>query len=418
MSQMDARRSQFDPCRDLTSALNDDTQTLTNTSLMLVGDTIAFYNKDASGCIDFANPIGTRTVTAICTDASFVYDSAIDLTVVTGTAVACIRNLDDVQVVIDRISDYTQPENYPYRISPSIVSSEYDVPVIGQARHKIAECAQLYEAGDLVHIICDSGLAVTANVVEVDVGNQKVTIDDNTDLAAETGCKLVNMTLTLALHLKRLKADIAGIRVYHSFLDDGDCDHTAFQYGEVFLPATTELRMDGNEPRKGTCGTLAGLDVGVFPGSNDSLRLDSLVTGTNGNAISFEIISAAGTAVTVSGSWDGGDLLVSINNDTGGATAAAMAAALAADPSASRYFHARYGGDGLGNPGALVATPMAGGLADHTGDYCEIEQLEGNLITGTGYMWISFHIDPDNPNRMSAPPRTSEEVWSHYSKAS
>jgi hypothetical protein len=407
MPQYDARRTQFDPCRDLTSALNDDRQTLTNTALMQVGDTLAFYDKDASGCIDFANPLGTRTVTAICTDAAVVYDSAIDLTVVTGTAVICIRDLDDVQVVLERLDIYTQPENYPYRIQPAIVGSEYDVPIASQARHQVAD------------IICDSGLAVTANVVSVDVGNQKVVIDDNTDLSLETGCKLVNMTLTLALHLKRLKADIGGIRIYHHFLDDGDCDHTAYKYGEVFLPDTTEVRADGPEPRKGTCGTLAFLEHGTFPGSNDSLRLDSLVTGTNANTkLSFEVVSAAGTAVTVTGSWDNSDILISINNDTGNATAAQMAAALAADPSASRYFHARYGGDGTGNPGALAATPFAGGLDDWTGDYCELEQLEGNLISGTGYRWISFHVDPDDPNRLSSPHRTSEEIWSHYSKAS
>jgi hypothetical protein len=426
MPQSDAIRIQYEVCKDITSTANDDIQTLTDTTLLCTGDTVNFYEKDASGCIDWNNLLGQRTISGICTNASVVVDSPIDLSSLTAgsTPVMCVVDLDNVQKAGDRQDDYTQPETYKYRIQPAITGSEYDVPIIGQARHQVAECAFLFQAGDSYQIICDSGVVASGLVISSDAGNEKVVIDDNTDLTAETGCKLINTSLTLAEHLKRLKtAVLGGIPVYHDDLGKGDCDHTAFEVSSIFLPGTTRVKLDGNEPNLGTCGTVATLDHGTFPGNDDALRFTSLVTGKHGNTrFQVEIIASAGTAVTVTGSWENSDILISIDNDNGAATAATLAAALTADPDASRYFHVQYGGDGTGFPAALAATNLAGGLDDYTGQYCEIEQLEANVITGTGFKWVSLHIDPDdvnlaNPNNMQEPPRTSECVFAHYDKS-
>lgn len=420
MPQIDAIRIQYDVCKDITSILNDDIQTLTDTTLLCVGDTVNFYEKDASGCIDWTNPLGERTLTSICTNDAVTLNATVDLSALTAgsTAVMCVKDLDDAQAAGDRMDDWTQPETYKYRIQPAITASEYDVPIVGQARHTVAECAFLFQAGDTYDIICDSGLVVSGTVISSDPGNEKVVIDDNTDLTAETGCKLINTSLTLAEHLKRLKnAVLGGIPVYHDFLGKGDCDHTTFELSSIFLPGTTRVKADGNEPNLGTCGTLASFDHGAYP-ANDTLRYTSMVTGTNANTkISVAIISAAGNAVTVSGSWDTDDILISVNNATDTSDALTIAAAINADPSASRYVMVQYGGDGLGIPPSLVATSLAGGLDDWTGQYCEMEQLQANFIIGTGFKWVSIHIDPDDPNMMSVPHRTSECLYAHYDKS-
>jgi len=411
MGQVDARRLQFDPCRELTSAVNDDRQTLTNTGLFKVGDIIVFYDKDANGCLGTA--LGTRTVTAICPNAAIIYDSPIDLTTVTGTATICNQNIDDVQEALARLYEcFVQPKDQAWLLCETISASVPDAPIGGQQEITIGANECFFEAGDTVNVICDSGLVISGATV-ISRNGGVVVIDDNTDLSAETGCKLCNTSLTVEIALERLRASINFDFADCEDLDAADCSNTAYEFDNVFLQNTSVVYLDGVAKKKGTCGTRATVDFGAF-GSNDGLRFTSMILGLAGNDIDVEVVSAAGLTVTVTGSFSGGDYLIQVNNNSDTATAEQIADAINADATAKRLIQAQFGGDGTGLPAAAGPTALASGANDGTGDYCEIEQVTNNAISGTGFKWISFHIRPLEGNRMNLPPRDTEELWTNY----
>lgn len=422
MPQPDAKRIQFLACRDLTSAVNDDIQTLTNTGLFRDGDTVEFWDKDANGCL--ATSLGTRTLTSVCTNAAIVLDSPIDLTTVTGQAVVCNKTLKNAQVALNRLYEqYAQPQNQPYLICPGITATELDVPSIGQARHTITEGADCYEPGDEVDIICDEGLAVDgATVVSVDIGNSKVVIDDNTDLSSFNNCKLCNKTLTVDLAIKRIKNAFTAQPIDGELIGVGDCKNVAFKTANIFVANSTHPHLDGVRLTRGSCGTRASLTNGA---GNAEITVTSMILELDGNSVQLKLTDPAASSsplsVSVTGDYPNFLIDVSLATDGGGAiisTAQQVVDAINADADVQRIMQAQFGGDGTGVQAALAATNLTGGLADATGDYCEVELAANNLIAGTGYQWIIFRIDTDDDNRFDEPPDNTEDILIDYRKAS
>lgn len=422
MGQPDARRLQFNAIQALTSAANDDRQTLTQTAYIKVGDVLEFWDGDSALCL--RTFIGTRTVTAVNPDNSIYLDSAIDLTVVTDTALIRNRTIDDVKEALDRLFlQGFEADDYLIQWNPSITACEVDTPVVGQSTQSVADASCFYP-GDSWALVSDEGLAGTGTVVASDFTLNKVTIDDSIDCGALTNPVLINTSVDLKTQLLRIKQalDEVGTPIQEA-LDDGDCDNTAFEVSQKFIQDSSNLYLDGVRKRKGTAGTRAALTNGA---GNAQLLLTSLVLGLDGNDIDFEMLDpgapSSALSVTVTGTYDAADRKISVSLETDGgsaliSTAEEVADAINAHASAKRLVLVRFGGDGSGVQAALAATPLAGGLNNGTGDYAELEQVFNNLITATGYRWVSLHIRPNEPNRLSSPPRESEELDIAYSQA-
>lgn len=420
MGQPNAKRLEYSSIQALTSATNDDFQTLSDTALVKVGDTLEFWDRNASGCLETL--IGTRVVTGVCPDTSITLDSAIDLTTVTGTAVIRNREIWTVQDAIQRLYECGfEPQDYKINWDASITACAVDTPVIGQSTHTVGD-ASCWEAGDSWAIISDEGLAGTGAVVGIDPLTNEVTIDDSIDCGALTNPKLINTSVDLKTQLLRLKQQIDAVGTpLCEALADGDCDNTAFYASQGFIQNSSGVYLDGNRKRKGTAGTRASL---VNDTGNAEITFGSLVLGTDGNDIDIEFLDpgspSSALSVSVTGSYDGADRVVSVSLETDGgsaiiSTAQEVAEAINADADAKRLVTALWGGDGTGVQSALVATPLAGGLNDGTGDYTELQQVDNNLLTK--YAILSFHIRPTENNRMHCPPQVSEEIDLCFSEA-
>lgn len=421
MGQPNAKRLQYSAKHALTSTVNDDRHTLSNTHFLKVGDEIEFWDENASGCLETL--IGVRTVTAVCPDEAVVVDSAIDMSSLSGSA--CIRNrsLDDVQAAMDRLYDCGfEAEDFLLQFAAPITASATDSPIVGQSEQTVSD-ATCWAAGDSWQIIDDNGLQGSGTVIGIDASTNEVILDTSIDaFGTLSNPKLLNTSVDLKTQLVRLKSliDQVGSPICEELLD-GDCDNTAFYASQTFVQNSSQLYLDGVRKRKGACGTLASL---VNDTVNAEITFTSLVLGTDGNDIDIEFVDPAAAsqalAVTVSGSYDGADrkISVSLATDAGlviTSTAQEVADAINADADAKRLVRAIYGGDGTGVQSALAATPLAGGLNDGDGDYCELQVLDNNALGGYGI--LSFHIRPNEGNRMSCPPQESEELDLCYSKA-
>jgi hypothetical protein len=420
MGQPNANRLQYEYITALTSSANDDRQTLANTGFLKVGDVLEFWDQAPSG--NLLTLVGTRSITGVVPNLEITLDSAIDLTVVTGTAVIRNRSIDDVAAILDRIGLlYAQSEDYKINWAAPISASELATPIGGQSRQAVSN-SSYFEAGDTWALIHDGGLAGTGSVISTDDALNKVVIDSSIDAGALTNPYLINTSVSLKQELERLRSSSETLRVQEA-LADGDRQNTAFLVSQKFVVHSTDLYLDGVKKRKGTAGTRAALSNGA---ANAQLLLTALVLGTDGNDLDFEMVDPAAPssalAVTVTGTYNAGDRKVRVSLATDGAsvitsTAAQVAAAVNAHATAKRLLLVRYGGTGAGVQAALAPTPLAGGLNDGTGDYAELEQVDVNVITGSGYRWVSFHVRPNEANRLNSPPRDSEELDIVYSVA-
>ncbi len=419
MGQPNAKRLEFASIQNLTSATNDDFQTLADTALVKVGDVLEFWDRNAAGCLETL--IGTRTVTGVCPDTSITLDSAIDLTTVTGTAAIRNRNIWDVQQAIERL--YRQghePQDYIINWDSAITASVLDTPIVGQSLQSVGD-ATCWGAGDGWAIISDEGLAGSGTVIGIDAATNQVTIDDSIDTSLLTNPKLINTSVDLKTQLMRLKSIIDQLGAPACDYFDGDCDDTVWYSTQSMVQNSSEFYLDGVRKRKGTCGTQASLVNGA---GNNELTFTSLILGIYGNDIDIALVDPAAASqpltVSVSGTWEGADRLISVSLATDGgsvitSTAQDVADAINADADAKKLVQAIYGGDGTGLQSALVATPLAGGLDDGTGDYCEIQNLSNNALGA--FEIVSLHIRPSENNRLSCPPEESEEIDLCYGKA-
>lgn len=417
-----SKRIQFSCIQDLTSSTDDDYQTLTDTSLIKVGDVLEFWDRNAAGCLDTL--IGTRTVTGVCKDAAITLDSTIDLTTVTGTAAIRNRNIWNMEDAVKRLYQCgMQAKDYKIQWEAPISSCNIDTPIIGQSEQFVSD-ASCWETGDSWAIISDEGLAGTGTVVSTDLVTNDVTIDDSIDCSGLTNPKLVNTSLDLKEQLLRLKQAIDEINAPRcEKLLDGDCNNTVFYSSQTFKQNSSSTFMGGNRKRLGSsCGTRASLVNDV---TDAEITFTSLVLGLDGNDISIEFVDPGGTtplSVALTGTYDGADRVITVTLETVAAaivsTAQEVADLLNADAATKRLVQAIWGGDGSGVQSALVPTPMAGGLDDATSDtdYCEIQIIDNNVATG-GYGIISFNIRPDEIKRLQCPARENEELDICYAKA-
>lgn len=417
MGQLNLDRTEFVPREAITTLIDDDRHELAFTGYFQVGDVVDIWDVDVNGCP--TSLIGTRTITAIQPNVALIFDSTIDTSVAVGTPYAYAREIDDGQEAIDRLYRKAATGNTIQIVKDEpIIGQSLDDPIVGQATYDVAD-ATYFEAGDIVDILADEGLVGTATIVSVslnaDEANNPATIvlNSSIDTSTFTSPYFQNKSLTIETLFDRVRSDIDLIDqpVENENLDDGDCKNTAFETDNLFLAGSSKVMIDGVRKKLGTAGTRAALTQGA---GDAQLIYTSMILGTMGNdKVDVSVSNGVGFTVTVTGTWATG-FVVDCTDNSGAATAAEIAAAINADAVAKRLVQVRYGGDGSGVVAAFVATSLAGGLDNGTGDYAELPQVFENLISQTGYKWVSFHIRPTDRNRMNKPPINSEELTMDY----
>lgn len=432
MAQKNAIRVQFEARETLTSSKVDDIQDMAQTCFFQIGDTADHVIEDANGNITIIDD--NLTITGIVKDQSVTLSAAIDTTT-PGTHRLRNQEIDDVQSALARIYCFPPDVEAPFTEIEPIEAQELNAPGAGQTRYDVANVA-LWRAGDKADIISDSGLlASDVNVDEVkpnaDDANNKATIviDSLVDISAETNPILVNKTLNNELATRRNQERIDEIdkdvlnENMHNLNGIAEGTMTVYETQKLFRQGSTLLRLGGSIPELGTRGTPAELIQGTYPGNNDSLKFTSILTGLLGNEVEVEVVSAAGLTVTTTTSFKASasqilsgqtQYLIQVNNNSGAATAKDIADAINSDPTARRIAQAQYGGDGSGAVAAFGPTNLAGGLDDGTEAYCEIEQIFENKIVNTGYKFVSFHIRPNERDKMDRPPKDDERVFTNY----
>lgn len=424
MSQANAERTQYTARQLITSAQNDDAQTVNDTACFKRGDTVNIVLINEDGC-QVSSVYQDVIISGVCPEGGFVFDQAIDTSTPPAGTSFYVENKDlwDVQQALDRLwKCFTEPTDYPFPADPFILSQELDTPIVGQGRYVVDGQVICFKAGDEIQIICDEGIAYTGTVIGRDIGNSKVILDDSVDLTSFTNCKLINISLTLKEVIGRIKDSVVSVDVCNEDLDVGDCRMSAFMTDFVFIDTCEAVYLDGSRLRRGTCGTRSTLSNGA--GSSE-LIFTSLILGLDGNNTNIVLVDPAAPSsplsVVTSGNYNSGfTITVSLETDGGStiiSTSEEVADAIEADAEAGRIVQVQHGTDGTGVQAALVSTPLAGGLDDGVGDYCTIEQNLENVITGTGFKWIALHIRPDEKNRLHSVPKDDEDMLIDYQKS-
>lgn len=401
MTQKNATRILNDLRMEIQNPANSARQEVLKTGCWRCGDVVEFYDSPDGECLP-AVSLGTATIDCLVPDDAFFFTAAIDLSTASGTVIAVNKTLDCQQAFNDRLCDEGNPQNQPYIFAPSIVSTTQDSPVVGQMTVQINDHAECYAAGDNVKIVCDSGIVLSATVLSVNIAQNEIVLDDTVDLTGETNCYLASCCdIYLSDILDRTKNLISGGGQDCEDDWDGDCYAAAFETSQEIVSGTSHVLLDGSLLRRGTAGTRASLSDGA---GNSEIVFTSMVLNEFGNSVQVEIVNAAGTAVTVSGTWP--NRVVSVNNNSGAATVNDLIAAIHADADARRLVQVTTGGgDGTGVAGALVATNLAGGANDATHDYAEALDENGDL------KFLLFNIRPDLRNSLKEP--FAESEWLH-----
>ena len=425
MGQNNAIRIQFQPRETILNPQNNDRQDLAFTGYLKVGDTVDIIDVDSLGNI-ISVLADNLTVLNIIPNQAVVLSAAVDTTSATDTPQIRVQPIDDVQEAIDRL--YRRKLSGPIafeRVEP-VLDQRLDTPVNGQAKYLVADVSHI-RAGDKIDIIADEGTAIDqATVLAVDPNaddsNNKasITLDTSVDVTGAFTNPLVvvtNITTQSAIERVQERVDQIDKPVENEDLNTlngpGDGSFTCYEMVNLFLEKSSKLLLDGSRMKLGTAGDRGELSHGA---TNALLEFTSMIMGLDGNKTNMVITSGAGVAVAVSGNFNSG-YTVTVSNNAGAATAKDIADAINAHVEARRIVQAIYGGDGLGLPATLITTPLAGGLENGVGDYAELEQVFENLNTATGFKFISFHIRPNEQNRMNKPPKDDEEMVADYREA-
>jgi hypothetical protein len=411
--QPNLERTYFRPQEEITSSVDSTLQTLAFTGYYNVGDTVDIIDVGPDGCR--ISIIGTRTITAIEKDQSLMFDTTIDTSLATGTPYAFVRDIDDGQEAIDRLYHRIQ-DGQSCEINVPVLDQALNAPVGGKTTYYVADVGVL-RAGDVVSIIGDEGLIGSATIDSVDPkadqsGNRSIVIITSVvDTSTFTNPRIQSI-VPICTIVERLRTDIDKIDLplENELLDAPDCLKTAFETDYLFRPGSSKLYLDGVRLRLGTVGTRAALTQGL---TDAQLLFSSMILGTAGNLTKVAVVAGAGFTISVSGDFTVG-FTISINDNGGAATAAQIAAALNADLVVKRLIQTRFGGDGSGTVIPFAATALATGANDGSGDYAEIPQVIDNVISNTGYKWVSLWILPNDRNRLNKPPRNSEELLIDY----
>lgn len=428
MGQTNLIRTEFSPVELITSSSDSAEQLLDFTSYFRMGDIVDIVAKNAKGCYE-GSPLATGlTVCGIIQNHSLIFDTQVDTTTplpVGGIGwYAVAKNIDDGQEAIDRLYRYYTNIDSPgnLQICQGIVDSVSSSPSPGQTTLYVND-VDLFRAGDDI-IISVSGIGIVADgmILSLDpegdeIHNMsKIVIDADVDLTGTFNQQICSTGLSVVDGIDRLKENIDKIDqpIENEYMGVGNCDDISFEAANLFLMHTSKLLLDGRRLRLGTMGTRAEL---VQDASNAELTFTSMHLGTTGNLLKVELVAGAGLTVTVTGTFEDSNQKVSITNNSGAATAAQIAAAVNADADARKLVQVQFGGTGAGVTAPFAATSLAGGLDDGVGDYAEIPPVVNNEITLTGYQWLSLWILPNDRNRLSTPPRDSEELVIDYRKA-
>jgi hypothetical protein len=421
MGQINLIRTQFEPRVTITSPANDDRQVVNFTGYFKVGDVADVIEVDGDGNV--LNVIADNLqILSIDPDVAITFDAVVDTTGLTGTPMVICQNIDDGQEAIDRLYRRQFTGNVAFQVKQNILAEDLNTPTAGKTTFYV-EDVKFIRAGDIADVLATEGIIAVGVTVDsvtpaADATNNKaaVVITSNVTTATFTNPQLVFTSITVQQAVERNQERIDEIDrpVENEYLGVGDNRLVTFYTTNLFVQGTSKVLLDGKRMRLGTAGTQAALSQGA---GTSQLLFTSLILGTDGNKTKIAVINAAGLTVAVTGNYTTGHT-ISVNNNSGAATALQIAAAIMADPTASRLVLARYGSTGLGVVAAFGATNLAGGLNDGLGDYAEIEQVYRNNIQYTGYKMISFHIRPNEINRMNTPPRQDEEVIIDYRRPS
>ena len=424
MGQKNARRVQT-KFRAICTSPEDNVD---NTKYFEKNDVVDVIDVDANGNI-LSVLSDNNVIVSVIPGQALVLDTTVDTSLATGTPMIRNQTLDDAQTAFDRLFNRNGGPGL-MSILQNIEAQALNSPSAGQTTFDIDD-ATLFRTGDLVDILADEGdiqLGVTVAAVNVnaDSSNNKATIvvTGVIDTSAFTN-PLIKLDITTEQAILRNQERIDGIDqpVENRDLGIGEGTLTAFKTPDLFVEGSSKLFMDGSRRKLGTAGTRASHTEGA---GSSQLIITSMMLGVLGNEVEIEVVNAAGLAVTVTKSFNASSsailpgttqYLVQVNSNSGAATAQEIADAINADAVAQRIMQVQYGGDGSGVVTPFGPTNLSGGLDDGTGDYAELEQVFENFITGTGFKWISYHIRPNERNRMDAPPEDDEEACVDYRKA-
>jgi hypothetical protein len=411
--QPNLERTYFRPQEEITSLVDSTIHSVAFTGYYEIGDTIDIIDVGPDGCR--ISLLGTRTLVAFEKDQSLIFDTTIDTSTATGTPYAFARNIDDGQEAVDRLYHKVN-EGQSCEIVVPIVAQALNQPVAGKTTYQVDDVGAL-RAGDSITVIADEGLVSAAVIDSIDTradesGNRSiVVITTVVDTSTFTNPK-IQTKLPICIVVERLRSDIDKIDlpVENENLDTPDCLRTAFETDYLYRAGSSKLYMDGVRLKLGTTGTRASLVQGA---GNSALTYTAMILGIAGNATKVAVLAGAGFTISISGSFSVG-FTISINDNGGAATSAQIAAALNADAVAKRLVQVVYGGTGAGVVAPFAATNLASGADDGSGDYAELPQIYNNVISATGYKWVSMWVIPADRKRMNKPPRNSEELWIDY----
>lgn len=419
MAQKNLERTLFQARVNILNPKNDDKQDVDFTGYFEVGDVVDFIDEGPNG---FTVLEDNLTVLAIDDNQKFiVLDRVIDTTLANQNARFTVQSIDTGFATIDRLYRRVFRGAVGFNLSQAILGRKTASPLPTQTT-LFVEDTSFWQIGDSVDILADEGIIATnATIVDVkpnaDAVNNyaHIVVSVNVDTNLFTNPVIINTTINMESAVKRLQAVIDGIDqpVENQYLGTGDNFHSVFKLPQLVVPGSTKVYIDGSRLVKGTAGTRATLIQGT---GNSALTFTSMITGTNGNKTTVEVVAGTGLTVTVGGDFKHG-MTISVTNNGGTATALDIANAINNDLVAQRIVQVQYGGTGLG-----VVTPfgpfnLAGGLDDWTLDYAELEQVYENNITSTGFKWISFNINKNIKNRMKKPPQDDEEIVVDFRKA-
>lgn len=435
MGQSNSKRIVFKARQAITSALNDARQEMAFTGYFQLGDTVDVVELDAQGCV-LSVLSDNNSVAAIENDVAVVLSTPVDTSTPPngGTYHLVCQPIDDAQEAIDRLyrrkvdgGDVNCEQVLP------IVAQVLNSPSVGQTRYEVNDVKAL-AVGDTVKILdvgAGGGLLGEATVLAVNIyadesnNRSEIVIDDAIDTTSATSPVIQSQDVTIQDCVERAMSRIDSIDdpIENEDMDVGNALDTAFETDALFLANSSKVMVDGVRKKKGTAGTRASLVQGA---GNAQLTLTSMLLGLLGNEVRVQVQAGAGFTVAVTKSFNASssaiipgstDYLIQVNDNGGLATAEEIADAINADAEAKRIVQAQFGGDGTGVVAAFGPTALAGGLDNGTGDYAELPQVFENVITATGYKWVSFHIRPNEPNRMNRPPEDDEELTIDYRQA-
>jgi hypothetical protein len=421
MGQSNARRIQFVPRVTVQNPKDSVIQDVDYTGFFSIGDIVDVIDVDAHGNRTPISGGAGRTIEAIDPNNSVVLDVTVDTSGASGTPMIEVREIDDVQESVDRLFRRKFEGDVQFILRQDILAQELNAPSAGKTTYDIGD-ASFWRAGDLVDVMADEGLVQSDATIEsvnpnADAANNKSTIVINSvvDISTKTNPYILNKTITVQKAVLRNQERIDSVDqpVRNEYKGIGDGQNVAFEAANLFVQGSSHVRLDSGITRLGTAGTRAYL----IQGTGDSeLTFTSMILGLDGNKTKVRVQSGAGYTINVTGSFISG-FTITINDNGASATSQGIADALNADADAKRLIQTRYGGDGTGPVSTFGPTSLANGLDDGTGDYAEIEQVFENLISSTGFKWICFHVRVSEPNRLSKPPQSSEEIVFDYSKA-